>query len=201
MTHPDWIHVQGLRLWAHVGVLEMERAQGQWFELEFWLAGDLAEAARSDRLAASFDYALAITALQRQARQLPRRDEGGPEQKAEQPGAVSEAQETGRRAGNKSETLNHAGKEQVLAIAPLGGAGEDGQGRGTERQGNGIRDEQRLHGQGELAEEDGVVVEIAEQDERAVDAPARVGVRIGGGAEPGVLRPCRCQNRTPARRR
>ena len=70
MTHPDWIHVQGLRIWAHVGVLELERAQGQWFELEFWLAGDLAEAARSDRLAASFDYALAITALQRQARQV-----------------------------------------------------------------------------------------------------------------------------------
>lgn len=65
---PDAIAVQGLRLWAHVGVLESERAEGQWFELSFDLLADLGAAARSDDLAASLDYVTAITALQRQAR-------------------------------------------------------------------------------------------------------------------------------------
>lgn len=60
---PDAVHVQGLRLWAHVGVLEQERALGQWFELEFWLGGDLSVAAAADDLASSFDYAEAIEAL------------------------------------------------------------------------------------------------------------------------------------------
>jgi 7,8-dihydroneopterin aldolase/epimerase/oxygenase len=64
----DAIHVQGLRLWAHVGVFEHERRDGQWFELEFWLGGDLQAAAANDELAGSFDYALAITTLQRHSR-------------------------------------------------------------------------------------------------------------------------------------
>jgi dihydroneopterin aldolase len=68
MGPADAIHVQGLRLWAHVGVLEHERRDGQWFELEFWLGGDLQTAATDDDLAGSFDYALAITSLQRQGR-------------------------------------------------------------------------------------------------------------------------------------
>lgn len=67
---PDAIDVRGLRLWAHVGVLEQERQLGQWFELDFRIAADLAEAGRTDDLGASHDYALAITALQRQARSL-----------------------------------------------------------------------------------------------------------------------------------
>ncbi|MEI6031410.1 MAG: dihydroneopterin aldolase [Synechococcaceae cyanobacterium ELA739] len=67
-TSIDAIHVQGLRLWAHVGVFEQERRDGQWFELEFWLGGDLRVAAEADELAGSFDYALAITSLQRQSR-------------------------------------------------------------------------------------------------------------------------------------
>jgi len=66
----DGIEVRGLRLWAHVGVLEQERAEGQWFELAFRLGGDLAAAARDDDLAASFDYVKAITALQAQARTI-----------------------------------------------------------------------------------------------------------------------------------
>jgi dihydroneopterin aldolase len=45
----DRILVRGLRLWAHVGVLEQERLLGQWFELDLSraitalqrLAGDL----------------------------------------------------------------------------------------------------------------------------------------------------------------
>jgi dihydroneopterin aldolase len=66
----DVIEVRGLRLWAHVGVLERERQEGQWFELSFRLAHDLAPAGRSDDLGRSLDYSLAITALQEQARSL-----------------------------------------------------------------------------------------------------------------------------------
>ena len=62
------IHVQGLRLWAHVGVLEQERELGQWFELAFSLFHDLGPAGLSDDLALSLDYGLAIQALQEQAR-------------------------------------------------------------------------------------------------------------------------------------
>ena len=54
-------------LWAHVGVLEQERLLGQWFELDFSLAWDLAGAGASDQLELSLDYSLAITALQRLA--------------------------------------------------------------------------------------------------------------------------------------
>ncbi len=63
----DAIHVSGLRLWAHVGVLESERQQGQWFELAFSLGHDLGPAGRVDDLGLSLDYGTAITALQRQA--------------------------------------------------------------------------------------------------------------------------------------
>ncbi|MFO7629547.1 MAG: dihydroneopterin aldolase [Prochlorococcaceae cyanobacterium] len=64
------IVIRGLRLWAHVGVLEQERAFGQWFELDLWLRWDLGRAACDDDLAASLDYGLAVGALQRQARAL-----------------------------------------------------------------------------------------------------------------------------------
>ena len=66
----DRILVRGLRLWAHVGVLDFERAEGQWFELDLELAVDLAEAGRSDALDLTLDYSRLITALQRQAREL-----------------------------------------------------------------------------------------------------------------------------------
>ncbi len=68
MAPLDVIEVRGLRLWAHVGVLERERQEGQWFELSFRLAHDLVPAGRSDDLDRSLDYSLAITALQDQAR-------------------------------------------------------------------------------------------------------------------------------------
>ncbi len=64
----DRIVVRGLRLWAHVGVLEQERLHGQWFELDLELAADLAAAAASDRLVDTLDYSRLITALQAQAR-------------------------------------------------------------------------------------------------------------------------------------
>jgi dihydroneopterin aldolase len=63
----DRIVVRGLRLWAHVGVLEQERTLGQWFELDFSLGWDLTAAAADDDLDASLDYSRAIQALQHQA--------------------------------------------------------------------------------------------------------------------------------------
>ena len=66
----DLIHVRGLRLWAHVGVLDFERAEGQWFELDLRLAFDLAPAGRSDALSDTLDYSVLISALQRQARSI-----------------------------------------------------------------------------------------------------------------------------------
>jgi dihydroneopterin aldolase len=66
----DVIRIAGLRLWAHVGVLERERLLGQWFELEIALHQDLCAAGRDDDLSRSLDYAEAIRALQVQARDL-----------------------------------------------------------------------------------------------------------------------------------
>jgi len=64
------IHIRELRLWAHVGVLEQERRDGQWFSLDisFWL--DLSRAAAADDLASSLDYSVAIQALQALAREI-----------------------------------------------------------------------------------------------------------------------------------
>ncbi len=66
----DVIHVRGLRLWAHVGVLEFERREGQWFELDLELGVDLSAAGRSDDLGDTLDYSKLITSLQDQARRL-----------------------------------------------------------------------------------------------------------------------------------
>ena len=70
MTGMDAIHVRDLMLWAHVGVLEHERRDGQWFSLDITLWQDLGAAAAHDDLAASLDYSKAITALQALARGL-----------------------------------------------------------------------------------------------------------------------------------
>ena len=66
----DLVVVRGLRLWAHVGVLEHERQMGQWFELDFSLGWDLTAAAVADDLSQTLDYSRAIQALQLQARGL-----------------------------------------------------------------------------------------------------------------------------------
>lgn len=60
----DAIHVRGLRLWAHVGMLESEQRHGQWFEVNFSLRLDLSRAARDDALEETCDYSQAITCLQ-----------------------------------------------------------------------------------------------------------------------------------------
>ena len=41
MTPFDFIHIRDLRLWAHVGVLDHERRDGQWFQLDITLGLNL----------------------------------------------------------------------------------------------------------------------------------------------------------------
>ena len=59
------IHIKNINLWAHVGVLESERINGQSFELDisFWL--DLDESSKLDQLGKSIDYSEAIKAVQK----------------------------------------------------------------------------------------------------------------------------------------
>ncbi len=58
------IHIKDINLWAHVGVLEGERLNGQAFVLDisFWL--DLDESSKLDQLEKSIDYSEAIKAIQ-----------------------------------------------------------------------------------------------------------------------------------------
>ena len=64
MTLLDLIHINDLRLWAHVGVLDHERRDGQWFQLDITFGLDLSASAKSDDLSATADYSLAVRALQ-----------------------------------------------------------------------------------------------------------------------------------------
>ena len=54
------IHIKDINLWAHVGVLESERINGQSFVLDisFWF--DLDESSKLDQLDKSIDYGEAI---------------------------------------------------------------------------------------------------------------------------------------------
>ena len=66
----DAILIRDLELWAHVGVLEQERRDGQWFRLDIKFELDLTSAAVADDLSASLDYSLAIQALQMLGREI-----------------------------------------------------------------------------------------------------------------------------------
>ena len=66
----DALHVRDLRLWAHVGVLDSERQDGQWFALDLSFQLDLSSAAADDDLGATLDYSEAIIALQDLARTI-----------------------------------------------------------------------------------------------------------------------------------
>jgi dihydroneopterin aldolase len=66
----DCLHVQGLKLWSHVGVLPFEQLEGQWFELDLRLGLDCSAIASSDALVDTLDYSQLIADLQRQALEL-----------------------------------------------------------------------------------------------------------------------------------
>ena len=59
------IHIKDINLWAHVGVLDIERINGQGFilDISFWL--DLDESSKFDQLDKSIDYSEAIKAVQK----------------------------------------------------------------------------------------------------------------------------------------
>ena len=63
--HSSAIHIKDINLWAHVGVLESERINGQNFVLDisFWL--NLDESSKLDQLDKSIDYSEAIKAVQK----------------------------------------------------------------------------------------------------------------------------------------
>ena len=69
-TLGDAIHVEGLKVWARVGVLPEERSLGQWFVVDLTIWFDLAPAGRSDDLSLSVDYGQAIAAIQACAQQV-----------------------------------------------------------------------------------------------------------------------------------
>ena len=66
----DCIGVRELQLWAHVGVLEHERRDGQRFSLDFSVQLDFKAAAVDDDLSQSLDYSVAIRALQGLSQQV-----------------------------------------------------------------------------------------------------------------------------------
>ena len=61
----DRIEVAGLRVLGHHGALDGEQDTAQPFEVDLEIEADLAEAARSDDLAATVDYAVAVEAARR----------------------------------------------------------------------------------------------------------------------------------------
>ena len=64
------IHVKDINLWAHVGVLESERINGQSFNLDFSIWLDLEEASKHDDFSLSIDYRLGINSIQKLAMEL-----------------------------------------------------------------------------------------------------------------------------------
>lgn len=60
----DAICVNGIRAFGHLGVLPEERAIGQWFNVDLRIQVDLSRAGSSDRLADTYDYCNAVTAIQ-----------------------------------------------------------------------------------------------------------------------------------------
>ena len=65
--HSSAIHIKDINLWAHVGVLESERINGQSFVLDISFLLDLDESSKLDQLDKSIDYSEAIKAVQKLA--------------------------------------------------------------------------------------------------------------------------------------
>lgn len=58
------IDIAGLSVFAHHGVTEAEKLNGQRFVIDLSFEADIAEAAKTDKLAAAIDYAEAIAVAQ-----------------------------------------------------------------------------------------------------------------------------------------
>ena len=58
------IEIAGLSVFAHHGVTEAEKLNGQRFVIDLSFEADIAEAAKSDKLAAAVDYAEVIAVAQ-----------------------------------------------------------------------------------------------------------------------------------------
>ena len=63
--HNSGLHVNDIRIWAHVGVLEEERIMGQWFNIDFSIWLDLDKASSEDDIVYSIDYGEAIVGLKK----------------------------------------------------------------------------------------------------------------------------------------
>ena len=59
------IHIKDINLWAHVGVLDSERINGQSFLLDISIWLDLEESSKLDQLDKSIDYSEVIKAIQK----------------------------------------------------------------------------------------------------------------------------------------
>ena len=59
------IHIKDINLWAHVGVLESERINGQSFVLDISFYLDLEESSKLDQLDKTIDYSEAIKEVQK----------------------------------------------------------------------------------------------------------------------------------------
>ena len=59
------IIIRQLKIWAHVGVLKLEREFGQWFELDLWLYYDLSSAALTDQIEHTINYADVINTIRK----------------------------------------------------------------------------------------------------------------------------------------
>jgi len=59
------IHIKDVNLWAHVGILESERINGQSFVLDISLWLDLDESSKTDNLDKSIDYSKVVKAVQK----------------------------------------------------------------------------------------------------------------------------------------
>ena len=70
MSSISSIHINDLKLWAHVGVLDHERLYGQFFLVELTLWIHMIDSEYSDDLSKSIDYSVAIRALQELSKEI-----------------------------------------------------------------------------------------------------------------------------------
>ena len=60
----DCLYIEGINLWAHVGVLAEERLYGQAFLLDITIWNDFDDVSKEDNLSNLIDYSLAVNQLQ-----------------------------------------------------------------------------------------------------------------------------------------